>query len=125
MKSYKDSRGVWHRTQAEAKATGFPFEMRDIPTDHAGLIAFVNSLAAPAPAATTEPDPSWGMLTEGAQWSEEQAAQMRANEITATFRDPSPDWDYKNGDPTTPFMKSRDPRAVFICTNCGKPNANP
>ena len=110
MKSYKDSRGVWHRTRAEAKATGFPFELIDIPTDHAGLIEFVNSLtiAPPAPAPSTM----------------EEFISQHAVVVRAPEGDPELRAAYQNGDPTTPFMKSRDPRAVFTCTNCGKDNSN-
>ena len=116
MKSYRDDRGVFHRTQAEAKASGFPFTMVDIPTSHAELIDFVNRLAVPVPP------------PEAPQWTEEEAQRMlrptdSAEQLAnAVLGDSSP---YKNGDPTTPFMKSRDPRAIFTCTNCGKPNANP
>lgn len=109
MRMYRGRTGVWFRTQSEGKASGEPFEAVDVPTDHAGLTKFLNSLAAPPP--SPAPDPSWDMLTEGVQWSEEQAALMQ-------------DRPYKNGHPTTPFMGSRDPRAVFTCVNCGKDNSN-
>lgn len=94
MKSYRDERGVFHRTQADAKASGFPFELVDIPTDHAGLIDFVNRLSVPVPPPAPAPTPD----------------------------EASP---YRNGDPTRPFMGSRDPSAIFTCTTCGANNRNP
>ena len=117
MKSYKDDRGVFHRTQAEAKASGVPFEMVDIPTDHAGLIAFVNRLSVPVPPPSPAPEFIEIKATE-------EHADRGLNDTwpgdTIRVRNP----DYQNGDPTTPFMGSRDPRAVFTCTNCGKDNSN-
>ena len=103
MKSYRNERGVFYRTQTEAKASGLPFTMVDIPTSHAELIEFVNGLAVPAPAPEPMPDTDWIEQPDG----------------SLVFNDAP----YKNGDPTTPYMKSRDPRAVFTCRNCGANNA--
>lgn len=115
MKSYRNERGVFYRTQTEAKASGSPFTMVDIPTSHAELIEFVNSLAVPAPA--PEPEPEFIEIE-----ATEEHAGRGLNDIwpgdTIKVRNPA----YKNGDPTTPYMKSRDPRAVFTCRNCGVVN---
>jgi hypothetical protein len=32
--------------------------------------------------------------------------------------------DYRNGEPTRTFMKSRDPAAIFMCIHCGCQNHN-
>lgn len=79
MKSYRDERGVYHRTQAEAKASGFPWEMIDIPTDHAGLIEFVNSLAVAVPI----PEP------ESRQWTEEEYRNGLPTHVFMKSRDPA------------------------------------
>lgn len=132
MKSYLDQRGVYHRTQADAKASGFPFEMVDIPTDHAGLIDFVNRLSVPVPPPVMvdqiHDEQQWVCAPGAAAAFMVKAAEDmglydgRANEVKASFREP--ERGYQNGDPTTPFMGSRDPRAVFTCRNCGKDNSN-
>lgn len=108
MKSYLDQRGVYHRTQSEAKASGFPFEMVDIPTDHASLIDFVNRLSVPVPAPSTM----------------EEFISQHAVVVRAPEGDPELRAAYQNGDLTVPFMGSRDPRAIFTCINCGKDNSN-
>lgn len=94
MKFYIDSKGTHHRTQAEAKASGLPFEMRDISTSHQDLCDYLNSLITPV----SEPEPSLQLQTEPAA--------------------------YKNGDPTFVFMKSRHPEAIFMCVHCGRQNHN-
>lgn len=110
MKSYKDQRGVYHRTQAEAKASGVPFEMVDIPTSHAELIEFINQIRQEQPVALSG--------DEGAADSHLTPTPQVADDGDG----PAPP--YENGHPTVPFMGSRDPRAVFTCTNCGKDNSN-
>lgn len=119
MRSYRDERGVFHRTQLEAKASGFPFEMFDIPTDHAGLIEFVNKLSIPVPAPSQAEEPEW--ITRPAEVGE---AQHGLNDVWVgdmiSVRNPA----YQNGDPTTPFMGSRDPAAIFTCVQCGANNRN-
>lgn len=102
MKSYQDDTGKFHRTQADAKASGRPFELVDIPTDHAGLITFINDIGG-------------------------RIVSVDHEEVVAHFDQPSELFDgpaYQNGHPTSTFMKSRDPAAVFVCTNCGHSNRN-
>jgi hypothetical protein len=86
MRAYLDNSGVYHRTKTGLKA---PFEPVEVPTDHAGLIDFINRVV---PRPTDLPEP---------------AAQP-----------------YQNGHPTTLFMKSRDPAAIFTCKTCGTNNAH-
>lgn len=107
MKAYRDNHGVFYRTQAEAKASGRPFDVEIIPNDQQGLIDYMNAIRPPE----------------------------RFNSMTVSFVDPDKDFEvttevieaspYRNGDPTTPFMKSRDPSAIFTCTQCGANNRNP
>lgn len=103
MKSYRDSTGKFHRTQAEAKASGHPWELVDIPTDHAGLIAWANDLGGRIVSVTH--DETAIDLPMGVELEDGPAS-------------------YTNGQPTGVFMKSRDPAAVFTCTNCGHVNRN-
>lgn len=109
MRMYRGQDGTWFRTQAEGKASGQPFEPVEVPTDHKGLHAFLNSLAAPA-------QPTDGHFAlepgAGAQLMTEAAENMGLYE----------DRPYQNGDPTTSVMKSRDPMARFTCRACGTVN---
>jgi hypothetical protein len=61
LKTYLDTSGRYHRTQAEAKASGLEFELVEVPTDHAGLVAFLNRQRpveeTPAPAPVTPDGP--------------------------------------------------------------------
>lgn len=99
MKSYRDDTGVFHRTQAEAKASGHPFEPVDIPTAHQELVDFVNGLLGPAEETLPRMDFERPVIREQA---------------SAT--------DYQNGDPTRVVLKSRDPMAQFTCRACGVVN---
>jgi hypothetical protein len=108
LKCYKDSSGQLHRTQAEAKASGLKFETEIVPNDQQGMIDYMNALRAP-----TSPEPSFHPASE-------DEAQRGLNDVWPG--DPYPDRPYQNGDPTTPYMGSRDPAARFTCTNCGKAN---
>lgn len=111
MKAYLHPDGHHSRTQADAKANGQPFEMIDIPTDHVGLIAYINGVRAapvglPEPGDDSDPDNFERTMSIGRPPGRE-ASQ------------------YQNGEPTTVFMGSRDPAAIFTCTQCGHNNRNP
>lgn len=102
MKSYRNPEtGVFYRTQAEARAAG-PFEPIDIPTSHAELIAFVNGLITPDISIDGPNDATWPGDVNGID-----------------IEHP-----YRNGAPTRVFMGSRDPDAIFTCSNCGHNNRN-
>ena len=118
MKAYRDERGVFHRTQADAKTAGLPFEPVDIPTSHAELIDFVNSLLAPKPTTMEEFISQHAVIVRAPEGDPELRAAYRSvpNSIEVSYR---------NGDPTTPFLKSRDPAAIFTCRSCGANNRNP
>lgn len=90
MRFYRDDTGLFHRTQAEAKASGHPFEPVDVPVDHHGLTGFLNGLVSAAKPAAP-------------------AAAV-----------PAPGEPYQNGMPTRPFMGSRDPAAPSTCPTCGR-----
>lgn len=109
MRMYRTQSGAWCRTQAEGKASGEPFEPIDVPTDHSGLVQFLNSLRANPP----EPE-----LIE-IEATEEHAGRG-LNDIWPGDKIKV----YANGQPTQPFMKSRDPAAIFTCTECGAKNHN-
>lgn len=111
MKGYQNTAGHFFRTQAEAKANPLPFEQVEIPTDHAGLIAFLNSLRAPPPPA--------GIVGIDIETDGDTIIASLSPEMEALWQASRP---YQNGDPTTPYMGSRDPAARFTCTNCGKVN---
>lgn len=114
MKSYRDSTGKFHRTQADAKASGHPWELVDIPTDHAGLIAWVNDLGGRVVAVThdeTSVDLPMGVeLHDGP-----------ASDVVTSSDQLAP---YTNGQPTSTFLRSRNPIAIFTCTECGHLNRN-
>lgn len=120
MRMYRGQSGAWFRTQSEGKASGEPFEPVDVPTDHAGLTAFLNRLAVPVPPPEpAAPEHPFTMVPgAGAKM------MLQAAENMGLYDDPATRRPYQNGHPTTPFMGSRDPRAVFTCTNCGKDNSN-
>lgn len=113
MKCYKDSTGHLHRTQAEAKASGHPFETEIVPNDQQGLIDYMNALRL-------FPDPPEFIEIAAAEEHADRGLNDTWPGDTIKVRNP----DYQNGHPTTPFMKSRDPAAVFTCTHCGKANSN-
>jgi len=113
MKCYKDSTGHLHRTQAEAKASGHPFETEIVPNDQQGLIDYMNALRLfpdPPPDAEIPDEKQWTFAPGAAERFVNEALEQSGV--------------YENGHPTTPFMGSRDPRAVFTCTHCGKANSN-
>jgi hypothetical protein len=107
MKCYRDDTGALHRTQADAKASGRPFEPEIIPNDQQGLIDYINAQRARAQPSTME------------EFISQHAVVVRAPE-----GDPELRAAYQNGDPTTPYLGSRDPAARFTCTACGKNNFN-
>lgn len=115
MKSYRDDTGRFHRTQADAKASGRPFEPIDIPTSHQELIDFVNNLIK-----VTEPAPEAISHTCDVCHGDGPADGGICGGCGTGYSTPPP---YKNGDPTVPVMKSRDPMARFTCRTCGTVNA--
>lgn len=98
MRMYRGHDGTWFRTQGEAKGSEQPFEPVEVPTDHKGLTDFLNTLNVPE----REPEPV-------------SPLQIAPDD---------PDREYQNGDPTSLFMKSRDPKAIFMCVHCGRQNHN-
>lgn len=135
MKAYLHPDGHHSRTQADAKATGQPFELIDIPTDHAGLIAYINGVRA---APTGLPELGEGGAPGRFDQTMDIGRPPGRERLPVMVEDadglhPLPDPDpqllqalqYRNGDPTTSFMKSRDPSAIFTCTSCGANNRNP
>lgn len=44
MNLYRDEAGHWTGTQADAKLTGAPWALVEVPVDKAGLIAFLNNM---------------------------------------------------------------------------------
>ena len=76
MKLYRSLGRVWTGTQADAKAAqgGKDFEEKDVPTDKAGLMAFLNEMearltatAAPAAVSATEPDDEPAAIPDDAE----------------------------------------------------------
>lgn len=49
MKLYIDRDGTYHGTQADAKASGLPWEQVEVPTDKPSLIAYLNEHCSPPP----------------------------------------------------------------------------
>lgn len=43
---YESDEPCWYGTQAEAKASGHPFNKREVPTDKPGLLRWLNNNAA-------------------------------------------------------------------------------
>lgn len=111
MNLYRDDTGAWHRTQAEAKQSGRPWSLVEVPTDHKGLHAFLNSLRANDPDRDHQPEQT-----------ENSAPDVPDREHIVTSPDQLPP--YKNGDPTGVFLRSRNPTAIFTCTACGHHNRN-
>lgn len=110
LKCYKDTTGKLHRTQAEAKACGQPFKEEIVPNDQQGLIDYINAIRdQQAPEYFPDDEDDADHLSE-------------IIEIGSVPFDPAKA--YRNGDPTTPFLKSRDPAAIFTCTSCGASNVN-
>lgn len=119
MKMYRDSTGSFYRTQAQAKALSIPVTPIEVPTDHAGLCEFLNAIQPPLEYLRTAEEmlAATGQLTTKYDMSPEGDVTM---EII-----PDPSFrGYKEGDPTVKFMGSRDPKAIFTCTACGKVNCN-
>lgn len=62
MNLYRDENGQWTGTQADAKQTGAPWALVEVPTDKWGLISWLNNmereLRATIPAPTPPPPPS-------------------------------------------------------------------
>lgn len=116
MKCYIDTTGRLHRTQADAKASGLPFEVEIVPNDQQSLIDYINARSAPAPAPTSIMRPA----------TEEEAQRGLNNTWPGDMIYTSPDQvpPHKNGDKTFVFMGSRHPQAIFMCTHCGRQNHN-
>lgn len=96
MNLYRSLGHIWTGTQKDAKAAG-EYEAIDVPTDKPSLLAFLNEMEARL---APEPEPA------------------------DTVSEPDPDRPYRNGDPTFIFKGSRNPEAIFNCTNCGHQNRN-
>ena len=97
MNLYRSLGHVWTGTQADAKAANNgdkDFEHIEVPVDKAGLLQFLNEL---------QPKP------------------LSDNASDASDASDAP---YRNGDPSFIFNKSRNPEAIFNCTNCGHQNRN-
>lgn len=109
MKCYIDNTGRLHRTQAEAKASGRPFEVEIVPNDQQSLIDYINKVRDPV----REP--------EGTEAPETPGATPSGN-MVYTSPDQLPP--HKNGDTTYRFMGSRNPEAIFMCVHCGRQNHN-
>ena len=111
MNLYRSLGHIWTGTQADARAANNgdkDFEHIDVPTDKASLLQFLNELQ-PKPLSTTEPV------------YEHQRVEGGGFTIT---NEPDPDRPYRNGDPSFIFKGSRNPEAIFNCTNCGHQNRN-
>jgi hypothetical protein len=109
MNLYRSLGHIWTGTQADARAANNgdkDFEHIDVPTDKPSLLQFLNEMEARlTPSTAIMGDTHFG--------------------IGGDFVEPSdPDAPYRNGDPTTIFAKSRNPQAIFNCTNCGHQNRN-
>ena len=130
MNLYRSLGHTWTGTQADARAANNgdkDFEHIDVPTDKAGLLQFLNEMEARLASEDTgtigEVDLSWadGVTDEDLR-------------VPGGYRGPSGEptnppsggssVDYKNGDPSFIFNKSRNPEAIFNCTNCGHQNRN-
>ncbi len=102
MNLYRSLGHIWTGTQADARAANNgdkDFEHIDVPTDKPSLLQFLNEMEA--------------RLTPKSEPAD-----------TVSAPDNDPDAPYRNGDPTTIFAKSRNPQAIFNCTNCGHQNRN-
>ena len=100
MNLYRSLGHIWTGTQADARAANNgdkDFEHIDVPTDKASLLQFMNAMQTPP---APEPPPA------------------------DTVSEPDPDRPYRNGDPSFIFKGSRNPEAIFNCTNCGHQNRN-
>ena len=107
MKMYRDAQNTFYRTQADAIASGKEWEPIEVPTDHKGLCNFLNAIQPPLEMLKISGPTTEQMLAE----IDFSAVEQR---VLATA--------YENGQPTTPYMGSRDPGALFTCTHCGKDN---
>ncbi len=105
MKLYADNQLTFYRTQALAKASGKPFQLVEVPTDHNGLCEFLNSIQPPLE-----------MLRTPEEILNISQKPVKNTEIIEQ------DHSYKNGDPIGIYLGSRNPDAIFICTACGENN---
>ncbi len=86
MNLYRDEEGHWTGTQADAKLTGAPWALVEVPTDKYGLLSFLNNMEKELRTVTLE-EVQPECLTADLGHIEEP---VRFNEVVTTDIEPTP-----------------------------------